>query len=447
MLTTTHIMTPCAEVISELESNNSRLFKEERIHQEAEVGNDEFFLGCRMALDNLMTFGVKQVPMHSGTDGDGLSWVDFNQLAQALYRRHLTGHAARDAIQAAMTKSTQLQWDFWYRRILIKDLRCGVSDKTVNSVVEAMNLPDYAVPMFSCQLAHDGAKHEKKICGKKLIDNKLDGVRCLTVVNAENRTVTQYSRNGQLLENFSHITEALEKHIDFFERSWVLDGEMMSANFQMLMTQLKRKSNVEASDSVLHLFDIIPLSEFQQGCSTMGQRRRTALLKTFKSIFEQTGCIKIVTPEEVDLDTAVGQMQFEAINKNAIEQGYEGIMVKSIDGLYECKRSTSWLKIKPFLTVDLTIVSLEEGTGKNEGKLGALVCEGTDQEKFIRVNVGSGLTDDQRAEIWNDGDSVIGQVIEIKADCITQSQDTADTYSLRFPRFVRFRGFAVGEKI
>jgi ATP-dependent DNA ligase len=60
------------------------------------------------------------------------------------------------------------------------------------------------------------------------------------------------------------------------------------------------------------------------------------------------------------------------------------------------------------------------------------------------VNVGSGFSDEQRSEIWSSKD-VIGKVAEIRADAITQNQD--GTYSLRFPRFITWRGFGDGEKI
>ena len=79
--------------------------------------------------------------------------------------------------------------------------------------------------------------------------------------------------------------------------------------------------------------------------------------------------------------------------------------------------------------------------------MGALICEGEDDGKVIRVNVGSGFTDDQRSEFWADKDNLAGQVIEIRADAATKSQDSEDVYSLRFPRFLRFRGFKAGEKI
>jgi DNA ligase-1 len=133
------------------------------------------------------------------------------------------------------------------------------------------------------------------------------------------------------------------------------------------------------------------------------------------------------------------------MNKTAIAEGYEGLMVKPIEAIYECKRSPAWLKIKPIIEVTLTVVEVEEGQGKFEGTTGALVCEGVDDGVSIKVNVGSGLTDENREEIWKDKDVVIGQLVEIKADAITQAEN--GEYSLRFPRFKTFRGFNKSEKI
>jgi len=439
-------------IIQRLEADNSRLAKEQIIADAMNEGLDEFFLGLRMATDKLYTFGVKQVPVKEETGGQGLSWDNFLQLAEALYRRELTGHAARDAILLAMNVATTEQWNGFYRRILIKDMRAGFGESTINTVAKKLAKPQYAVPVFECMLAHDGAKHEKKIQGKKILQKKLDGVRCLTVVDFESRTVVQYSRNGKELVNFTHITDKLLEQIDNFGRSYVIDGEVMSADFQSLMTQLNRKSDVSASDAVLNVFDMLPLTEFKAGVSTMGQRRRNNFIKAnFSNIFADTGCVELVDWIEVDLDTLVGKIEFQDFNKKMIDEGYEGIMIKDPDAVYECKRSASWLKQKPFIEVSLTVVGVEEGTGKNEGSFGAFICEGVDDGRKIRTNVGSGFSDDQRAEIWAayqaNPESILGQVVEVRADALTRSQDSEDVWSLRFPRFLRFRGFATGEKI
>ena len=435
-------------IIGHLEIHASRINKEDILEAAMNEGLDEFFEGVRMALDNLYTFGVKQVPEKDEDNGQGLSWDNFKQLAEALYRRELTGHAARDAIKLAMDVATKGQWNQFYRRILIKDLRCGVSEKTVNKVAKKLKKPNYSVPVFECQLAHDSANHEGKLVGVKIVEPKLDGVRCLTVVDYENKTVTQYTRNGKELANFSHITDYLSNFVEEFGRSYVIDGEIMSGSFQDLMKQVHRKDNVNASDAVLNVFDIIPLVEFKQGKSTMGQKRRSAFLKgNFGKIFADSGFIQIVPQREFNLDSMVDEIEFKDYMKEVIAQGYEGVMLKDPNAPYECKRTVSWLKIKPFIEVSLSVTSVEEGTGRNVGKLGAIVCEGVDDGKRIVVNCGSGFTDEQRAEFWAAKDSLIGQVVEVRADAATRSQDSEDVYSLRFPRFLRFRGFTKGEKI
>lgn len=428
------------QIIRKLEQHNSRLDKEAIIRAAHEEGLPEFFEGVEMALDALVTFGVKQVPVRDDTPGQGLAWETFVELAMNLAGRQLTGHAARDAIELAMSVATQEQWNDWYRRILIKDLRCGVSEKTVNKVVPR------TVPVFTCSLAHDSLKHEKKMQGKKQIEIKLDGVRVLTVIRGDK--VEMFSRNGKQFHNFGHIIQEIEAVIRDHPVPYplVLDGEVMSADFQDLMKQIHRKDGKQHTDAVLHLFDTIPLGCFHNGVWDKPQSFRSEITKHWvedhKAVLEH---VTALDWETVDLDTDEGQDRFTQLNKAAVEGGYEGVMIKDPDAPYECKRTHAWLKAKPFIEVTLEVVEVEEGTGRNKGRLGAFVCQGVDDGKDIRVNVGSGFTDAHRDSYWNNRDALIGQLVEVRADAITQNQD--GTYSLRFPRFKTFRGFELGEKL
>jgi DNA ligase-1 len=219
----------------------------------------------------------------------------------------------------------------------------------------------------------------------------------------------------------------------------------MSSSFQDLMKQVHRKSNIQSQDAVLHLFDLITLEAFERGQYDRSQSERSKKLRAWKNLWlEETPNIEIVGQETVDLDTDEGQVRFKEINAEAIKGGYEGIMIKDLDAPYECKRSFAWLKLKPFIEVSLEIVDVEEGTGRNTGRLGALVCSGMDDGRLIRVNVGSGFSDSDRTEFWPARDQLIGQIVEVRADAVTQNQD--GSYSMRFPRFLRFRGFDKGEK-
>ena len=419
-------------IIQKLESDNSRLFKESVIADN--IDNDTFVWGARLALDPMITFGVQQVPVKKDPTGEGLSNEDFDKLARDLEQRELTGHAARDAILIAMAKATQEQWNDWYRRILIKDLRCGVSEKTINNVQKD------TIPVFGCMLAHDGAKHPKKIKGDCFVEYKYDGVRVIAIV--QNGSATLHSRNGKLLSNFPHIEEALS--IPQFE-GLVFDGEVMSEDFQTLMKQVHRKEGAQTEDSYLAVFDMLTLEEFNAGGTDMtadDRRNRSVIASEY---FNDR--IKLVDAKLINFDTEEGRLQFDAMNKEALDKGYEGLMIKPVHEGYKCKRSHAWLKVKPFIEVTLEVVALEEGTGKNEGLLGALVVEGEDDGKYFKLNVGSGLTDENREQIWANQDAVIGQLVEIRADAATQSQDSDDVWSLRFPRFKTFRGFELGEKL
>ena len=260
-------MSVCASHIWSLESHPSRLNKEAIILAIAQEGCDEFFAGCRLALDPMITFGIKQVPEKTDADGPGLDWDTFSLVITGFTTRNVTGNAARDMIQGMIKSATKAEWNGWYRRILIKDLRCGTSEKTINKVVEK-KYADYTIPVFGCQLAHDSANHESKVSGKKLIEVKLDGVRVITIVRSDGR-VDMFSRNGKELTNFPHIAEQISSVIKQKGSSKsmdvVLDGEIMSRSFQDLMKQVHRKDNVEAGDAILNWFDVRPLADVEQG--------------------------------------------------------------------------------------------------------------------------------------------------------------------------------------
>ena len=433
--------------IQRLEADNSSLAKQVILEealtyncsedQQGTMSNysdNDFIMGVQWALDPLVTFGVKQVPIREGADGEGLPMKEFEELASQLKHRVLTGHAARDAIIQDMEMATNEQWNDWYRRILIKDLRCGTGAKLINKVVKD------TIPLFGCMLAHDGAKHPKKIAGVCYVEYKYDGVRVIAIV--QNGSATLHSRNGKLLENFPHIEEALSK--PEFE-GLVFDGEVMSEDFQTLMRQVHRKEGAQTEDSYLAVFDMLTIDEFNAGGTNMTAIARRDRIENLQGLFNYR--IQLVEATLMNLDLDEGQAKFQAMNKLALDEGYEGLMIKPAHDGYKCKRSHAWLKIKPFIEVTLEVTGFEEGTGKNAGMLGALIVEGTDDGKFFQLNVGSGLTDDMRKDVWAVKDAVVGQLVEIRADAATQSQDAEDTWSLRFPRFKTFRGFNIGEKI
>ena len=435
------------EIIKKLESDNSRIFKENIILQEMKNQNDTFFEALNFGCNKLITFGVKQVPL-SESDKDNLTWFEFKDLLLKLHRRELTGNNARDEIQNQKNRCRKDLWNFFFRRILIKDLRCGVSEKTINNVAKKNNFKKYQIPVFSCQLAQDSDQHKKKLIGEKLLEVKLDGVRVISILYDSGK-VDLFSRNGKELLNFENIKFQLKKTFSLkkVKESFVLDGEIVSKNFQELMKQIYRKDNVQNNDAELYLFDKLSLKEFQNGTSSDDQiYRKSELKKWFNQYKALIPNIKLLDSQLVNLSSKQGMLKYKEFNYKTVVSGYEGIMIKEPSAKYECKRSSSWLKLKPVIEISLTVKAVEEGTGRNKGKLGAILAEGIDNGKYFKLSVGSGFSDIQREEFWVKKKNLINQIIEIKADAITKSQDS-ESWSLRFPRFKTFRGFIKDEKL
>jgi DNA ligase-1 len=388
-----------ADWIRDLESSDSRLHKErviEKALMAAKLGSANaqcFLFNCYQAYNPYYTFHVKQVPESKGIEHAENPWPVFWGLLEGLRTRSFSGHRARDAILETMKRFDSVEWNNLCRRVLIKDLRCGISEKTLNKV---LGRTEWKIPVFTCQLAQDSTDQPKKLKGIKRLEVKLD-------------------------------------------------GEIVGESFQKLMKQAHRKSDAVTDGMVYHVFDIIPFDSFLEGHYNAQQYKRIEMLERVRALLPDDGPIQIMNGLDVDLDTAEGHDIMQRYAEAAVEGGFEGIMIKSMDAPYLCKRTDYWMKWKPTITVDLKIVGFEQGTGRNADRLGAIICEGDDNGRHICVNVGSGLSDGDRDEYWRSRDLLLGHLVEIQADAVTQNQD--GSYSLRFPRFLRFRDFEAGEKI
>ena len=444
-----------ASWINKLNEDNGRLHKEKVIEQAlvaAKLGSENaktFLCGVKACYNPYVTFGIKQIPESVGITDAENPWEEFFTLLETLNDRRLTGHNARDAVVDMSHRFDSDEWNLFLAPILRRDMRCGVSTTTFNKIVKKT---DYEIPVFSCQLATN-SENRPEMKGVKRLEPKLDGVRVLMVVRitSDGPLAVCFSRNGKVFENFKHIQDQVTDNINellaarlnvqiqgsHITSGFVLDGEVVGNSFQALMRQARRKENVAAEDSVFHVFDVLPITDFGRGYWNAPLTKRLQLLEEMRSAFDKMHNVELLPHLQVDLDEHEGRSMFERYCRDMVAAGYEGVMIKDLNSPYVCKRSTSWMKYKPTITVDLQVIGVEEGTGRNKNRLGALVCNGIDDGKEITVNVGSGFSDDDRIQLWNDRQLVIGRTVEILCDVITQNQD--GTYSLRFPRFVRFR--------
>jgi DNA ligase 1 len=452
--------------VKELESSDSRIHKEAVIKQVyaltqiGDMASIRFLKLLKICYDPFTTFGVSAVPEIDTKYNNLNPWDEFESLLTNLSNRSLTGNAARAAIDDVSSKFDSDEWNNFCRRIIIKDMRCGISHKTINKVLKSTA---FEIPVFECQLASpiDIESHQLQ-GGTYYCEPKLDGVRALIMVIPVDKSseydgkvefdVQCFSRNGKLFENFTQITEQIKNSTRklvngeltdrYFKDGFVLDGEITGKSFNQLMTKARRKESLnkdEQSDMVYHVFDVLPLIYFKKGYCNYQQYKRRDYLEKWYHVFSKMPNVRLVENRVVDFSKGFSDsMNFVMKYYNElVESGYEGLMLKNLNAPYEKGRGTFWLKMKPIITVDLEIIGFEEGTGRNSGRLGAIICAGYDNGRSITVNVGSGFSDTERQDFWNERNSIIGTVVEVIADSVSMNSD--GTHSLRFPRFMRRR--------
>ena len=105
-------------------------------------------------------------------------------------------------------------------------------------------------------------------------------------------------------------------------------------------------------------------------------------------------------------------------------------MVKDPLAPYSFKRSTSFIKVKSWDSVEGAIENVIEGKGKYVGMLGVIAVRVKGVKNLVEV--GSGFSDNDRMAFWKDREHLIGKYAEVKYQEATKD-------SLRFPVFLRMR--------
>lgn len=378
----------------------------------------------RLALDPAVTFGITvdedEVAEDEfvGTWGFPIdSWWDtFKVLLDRLARRDLTGlDATQDACELLTTAPSQAMAK-WGARIVNKNLRAGVQLTTANKVFPGLIEP------FLVALAkpYDPEKHE--LSGAWIVEPKLDGLRMIVVGGRA------FTRNGRTIETVSHILKELEPHRDLY----VFDGEVMGAgDFDEASGNIRRKTKDAASGIVYHIFDVVPLDQWNSRLTVPLSERKSILLRTIS----RSQHIRAV--DWIDLTTNPTAEELFGKRDAFMKLGYEGAMLKDLSAPYEFERSDSLLKLKDFVELDGIVVDIYRGKGRHKNRLGGFVVSHDDGKLAgvsVMTKVGGGFSDELREKIWADGKSFLGRTVEC------QYQNRTEDGRMRFPIFLRFRG-------
>lgn len=313
--------------------------------------------------------------------------------------------------------------------IVCKDLVVGITGLTINKVWGKGFIDQFDV-MLAEKYFSDPEKYLPN--GTEFIlTEKLDGVRCVLIFDKDNEPHF-FTRNGK--EIFDLVDLAEEAH--YLDPDYVYDGELLSTMTGHSKDVYRDTISIISSDNIkrhiiFNMFDMIKYEDFIQGYSNVPAISRKNTLHNI--CIENKEFLNYIYEVPI-LYTGKDKNYISTYLTWAETNGKEGVMINIANAPYECKRSRNLLKVKKFSSMDLRIVDVEEGTGRNEGRLGNIVCKYKDN---CTVNVGSGFTDNDREVLWKNRESIIGKIAEICYFEETKNKNSG--YSLRFPTFKSIR--------
>lgn len=320
--------------------------------------------------------GTKVVTTYGQVGGKLQTAVDVLKEGKNLGRSNATTPETQAQAQAEQLHEAKLKEGY------VLDKSLAASTKNTLEAIEPM-------------LAHPIEKKEKYAVFPALAQPKLDGARCLAII--ENGTVRLFSRTQKEWSTMPHIVEELG-HL-FAGETITLDGELYNHDykddFNKIMSIIKR-DDIHPDHKLVqyHVYDVA-------GPGTYAVRTKILDL----TLPDAKYC------KEVQTVSVRSREELEEYQATCVENGFEGCMYRNPSGLYENKRSSSLLKVKTFQDAEFEIVDMEEGKGKLMGHVGAFFLKLSEDKRFKASPIGSL---ELMAEYWQNRKECIGKKATIK---------------------------------
>lgn len=403
----------------------------------------------KLALDPLIQFHQKKIPKYSKQKSGKITLSKaLDDIENNLCTRKITGHAAIGYLKNILESVTDNDAAV-IEKILAKDLKCGVQKASANEVWPKL-VTDYPVMLCSPYNEKDIAKF--KFPG--YIQLKMDGARFNAVVKLKDPndpdgfdSVEFFSRignplnlKGRLEDEFVNL--ALLIFGNESSQGVVFDGEILSKNSDGgLDTAVNRQtgngilnktingaiSDLEADRLFVVIWDSILIEDFYKEKSQETYTTRFSRIQTVNDNGWMPDKIELVKSQIVDSLDIAREIYF-----NFLAQGEEGAVLKAFDNKWESKRVKSQIKFKDVKECDLIITGVTEGNGRMKGMVGSIRCESSDTK--LVVDVGTGLTDKLRSDLFKNIEGIVGQVIMVKYNAKIKSSKGGG-WSLYLPVF------------
>lgn len=420
------------EICDLLQSTNSKKDKEQILKDNAD--NEEFKSIMQFVFDSHIVTGISIKKLNKFVNINATQKLDSIYDVMNYLKLHNTGTDDDVAnIQYFLNRQDESKYNF-YKSIITKSLTLGCDAKTFNKVYGKSFIPTWEV-----QQAYSIDKYPLKKGEWFSLSEKLNGNRG-----------TYYkgkiiSRQGKEFTGLNHIVNDIKVLLRDKADNIVLDGELRRKNIDGISdnenfrigTGLLNSDDADKSCINFTMYDWLYVEEFDKGIGSLKYKVRKQGLNDMRDTIQEKHLNNIAIVDMFYEGT--DQTQITKYLDKMVSEDKEGCMLDK-DVVYKCKRHSGILKVKRFYTCDLKIIRLEEGSGRLSGTLGAFVVD----YKGNELNVGSGMSDEQRTEFWNKRNELVGRVIEVKYK--EESNDkTTGNVSLQFPIFVSLR--EVGKEV
>lgn len=445
-----------ANCLSDIQATGSTLQKEVLLKKYGEEV-EGFKEVLKFIYDPYFTTGLKQAKLDIG-DGLDARGADMSvEEVMQYFRKYNTGTKADIALaNGFILASTDVNWMWAAEGLVTKDLQIGVSVTTLNKVYGKGFIPKIGIMR--------GMLCPEHIIGSYIVTEKIDGNRRL--IFTRETGVEVYTRSGKrdygLVEIMEEAAQLPTGYV--FDCECVAMGDFADniALRQASASILNRGSKQKKTGVRALCFDVLPISDYNEGVSRLNALGRKALvahllgdeysvnylmeqfpkwaaaLKGLTDMFKST-TLQHIKPLPV-LGVVTSREEGVALAEPIWETGGEGVMLVNISSPYEVNPNPrkTLLKIKATTEYILPCIGVYGGDNKYAGMLGGIEVGYTVNGTTYKVGVGSGFADYQRAEYWEHPERIVGKPVEI--ECFGASTNAKGGYSLNCPIFKRVVG-------
>lgn len=360
----------------------------------------------------------------------------FHSMLDTLNGRMVTGNAAVNRVEDVISSFIDDDQPVLHA-IMERNLKIGIAGESFNK--SAAN----EINKFEVALAYnlDKVKNVNPIDGTYFASRKLDGVRCIAIVDTENQTVQFMSRQGKEFTSLNNLKEPMLTLCDEYVGKVVFDGELCAVDengnedFAGAVKQVSKK-DVTAENIKYCIFDVLSYDSFIEGEDTdidftFSERYKiyTEMYMTHMYTCDVAKYIMPLLQERINT-----QEDFDKWTDAVSENDWEGFMLRR-DVPYKAGRTKDLIKVKKFMDAEYVVEGIKSGTacynedGMKEYDIAAALII---KHKGNIVQVGSGLSKEQRIAWFKDPSLIIGKTITVQYFEETQDSKTKQ-YSLRFP--------------